>query len=162
MAVPGISSNLTNMHLEIDGEIESTAYPAVSKQAGGLVNGTQTDVSSVYFADKILITISQGGRLSQWIHVPLSSASPTNMETALPGIDSDMLPLGHLTPKTLMGAGGEQRETIGHLYASQIASIIATRDPEETRTVLVGLGLQKLESNRDAFFDLLELIQKVI
>lgn len=73
-----------------------------------------------------------------------------------------MLPLGHLTPKTLMGAGGEQRETIGHLYASQIASTMATRNPEETRTVLVGLGLQKLESNRDAFFDLLELIQNVI
>jgi proteasome assembly chaperone 3 len=73
-----------------------------------------------------------------------------------------MLPLGHLTPKTLLGAGGEQRETIGHLYASQIASAIAKRDPEETRTVLVGLGLQKLDVEREGFFDLLELIQKVI
>jgi proteasome assembly chaperone 3 len=73
-----------------------------------------------------------------------------------------MLPLGHLTPKTLLGAGGEQRETIGHLYASQIASAIATRNPEETRTVLVGLGLQKVDMEREAFFDLLELIQKVI
>lgn len=73
-----------------------------------------------------------------------------------------MLPLGHLTPKTLLGAGGEQRETIGHLYASQIASAIATRNPEETRTVLVGLGLQKVDMERETFFDLLELIQKVI
>lgn len=73
-----------------------------------------------------------------------------------------MLPLGHLTPKTLLGAGGEQRETIGHLYASQIASAIATRNPEETRTVLVGLGLQNVDVEREAFFDLLELIQKVI
>jgi proteasome assembly chaperone 3 len=73
-----------------------------------------------------------------------------------------MLPLGHLTPKTLLGAGGEQRETMGHLYASQIASVIATRNPEETRTVVVGLGLQKVDMDREAFFDLLELIQKII
>jgi proteasome assembly chaperone 3 len=73
-----------------------------------------------------------------------------------------MLPLGHLTPKTLLGAGGEQRETLGHLYASQIASVIATRNPDETRTVVVGLGLQKVDMEREAFFDLLELLQKVI
>ncbi len=73
-----------------------------------------------------------------------------------------MLPLSHLTPKTLLGAGGEQRETIGHLYAGQIASIISTRNPEETRTVLVGFGLEKVDMEREAFFDLLELIQKVI
>jgi len=73
-----------------------------------------------------------------------------------------MLPLNHLTPKTLLGAGGEQRETIGHLYATQIASTIATRNPEEMRTVLVGLGLMKIDMEREAFFDLLELVQKVI
>ena len=80
----------------------------------------------------------------------------------MPSDNDDMLPLGHLTPKTLLGAGGEQRETIGHLYASQVASAIATRNPEEARTVLVGLGLQKVDMEREAFFDLLELVQKVI
>jgi proteasome assembly chaperone 3 len=73
-----------------------------------------------------------------------------------------MLPLTHLSPKTLMGGGGEQRETLGHLYAVQIASVIATRNPEETRTVVVGLGLQKVDMEREAFFDMLELLQKVI
>ncbi len=73
-----------------------------------------------------------------------------------------MLPLGHLTPKTLLGAGGEQRETIGHLYASQIASLIATRNPEDTRTVVVGFGLPKVDIEREVFFDMLELVQKVI
>lgn len=95
------------------------------------------------------------------VQVPLSSASPTSFDTALPS-DGDMLPLGHLTPKTLLGAGGEQRETVGHLYASQIATTIATRNPEETRTVLVGFGLHKVDLDREAFFDLLELVQKVI
>ena len=73
-----------------------------------------------------------------------------------------MLPLGHLNPKTLLGAGGEQRETMGHLYASQIASTISTKNPEETRTVLVGLGLLKVELDRESFFDVLELVQKVL
>ena len=73
-----------------------------------------------------------------------------------------MLPLGHLTPKTLLGAGGDQRETAGQLYASQIASAIATRNPEENRTVVVGFGLQKIDLQREAFFDMMELIQKVI
>jgi proteasome assembly chaperone 3 len=61
-----------------------------------------------------------------------------------------------------MGGGGEQRETLGHLYAVQIASVIATRNPEENRTVVVGLGLQKVDIEREAFFDMLELLSKVI
>lgn len=73
-----------------------------------------------------------------------------------------MLPLGHLTPKTLLGAGGDQRETIGQLYAGQIASALMTKNPEESRTLLVGFGLQKVDTERETFFDMLELTQKVI
>jgi len=61
-----------------------------------------------------------------------------------------------------MGGGGEQRETIGHLYATQIATLISSRNPEEMRTVLVGIGLQKIDMAREAWFDILELIQKVV
>lgn len=60
-----ISAGLQNV--DLDGGVEAARFPAATKQAVGLVNGTQTDVTSVYFADKILITISQGGRLSQWV-----------------------------------------------------------------------------------------------
>jgi hypothetical protein len=63
--MPAISAGLQN--LDLDGGVEVTRFPAATKQAVGQVNGTQTDVTSVYFADKILITISQGGRLSQWV-----------------------------------------------------------------------------------------------
>jgi len=94
--------------------------------------------------------------------VPLSSASPTSFDTPLPSDSGDMLPLGHLTPKTLLGAGGDERETVGHLYATHIASIIATRSPDETRTVVVGLGLRKVDLERETFFDLLELMQQIV
>lgn len=53
--------------MDLDAGIEQTPFPVPTKQAAGLVNGVHTEVSSVYFADKILITISQGGRLSQWV-----------------------------------------------------------------------------------------------
>lgn len=92
----------------------------------------------------------------------MSSASPTAFDTALPSEASDMLPQSHLTPKTLLGAGGDERETMGQLYATQIASTILTRTPEETRTVLVGFGIQKVDMERETFFDMLELVQKVI
>jgi proteasome assembly chaperone 3 len=65
MSTPTVSTGLQD--LAIGGGVEPGRFPAPTKQAAGLVNGTQTDVSSVYFADKILITISQGGRLSQWV-----------------------------------------------------------------------------------------------
>lgn len=51
-------------------ELEETReepYPAPSKQASGLVNGIATEVCSLNFADKIMLTISQDGRLSQWV-----------------------------------------------------------------------------------------------
>ncbi|KAI9743883.1 MAG: hypothetical protein M1818_002617 [Claussenomyces sp. TS43310] len=142
--------------------VESASFPAPVKQAAGLVNGIRTDVSSISFADKIMITISQGGRLSQWIQVPLSTASPTAFDTALPAAGEDHLPVGHLTPKTLLGAGGEEREALGHLFATQTASSISTRDPGENRSILVGLGLLKADMGREAFFDMMDLLHRVI
>jgi proteasome assembly chaperone 3 len=66
MSIPALSANVQGM--DIGGGVESCPFPAPAKQASGLVNGVQTEVSSVYFADKILITISQAGRLSQWVY----------------------------------------------------------------------------------------------
>lgn len=70
MPIQTLSADMQSMGLD-DGGVESTPFPAATKQAAGLVNGVQTDVSSVYFADKILITISQGGRLSQWVRLTM-------------------------------------------------------------------------------------------
>ncbi|KAI5295811.1 hypothetical protein KEM55_006038, partial [Ascosphaera atra] len=41
-------------------------YPATTKLADGMVNGIDTTVMSMNFADRIMITISQNGRLGQW------------------------------------------------------------------------------------------------
>lgn len=76
------------------------------------------------------------------------------------------LPTEHLTPRTLLGAGGEERERTGHLWASQVASMVLGRNPEERRGVLVGLGLEGKGGeggrDREGYFDLLELVAGVL
>lgn len=42
-------------------------FPAATKQVAGNVNGVKTDVMYISFADKIMITITQNGRLGQWV-----------------------------------------------------------------------------------------------
>lgn len=68
MPIPTISDSLQG--LGIDAGAVPMPYPAATKHVVGLVNGVHTDLSSVYFADKILVTISQGGRLAQWVSGP--------------------------------------------------------------------------------------------
>ncbi len=50
-------------------DMSALTYPAATKQASGTVNGVPTDATCVQFADKILVTITQGGRLAQWVGI---------------------------------------------------------------------------------------------
>ena len=68
----------------------------------------------------------------------------------------------HLTPKTLLGGSTSERETIGQLYATQIASTIATKNPQENRTLVLGLGLSKFEASRESFYDILDLVKQCL
>ncbi|KAJ4389344.1 hypothetical protein N0V93_006811 [Gnomoniopsis smithogilvyi] len=144
-------------------EVNKEPFPAPSRQANGEVNGIPTEVSCINFADKIVVTVSQDGRLAQWVQVPLSAPSPALVEMALPRAELSLLPSVHLDPKTLVGGGGQERETVGQLYAAQIASHLALRNPDDKRTLLLGLGLRAFDSeNREGFFDLIELVLKTL
>jgi len=161
--------------------IMEVPYPIITKQAAGLVDGTHTEVCTTYFSDKIMITITQNGSLAQWvrlskhaacqpdlfrwqIQVPLESSNIPLTNLPLPSStnDDDLLPMPHLNPKTLLGSSTLERETIGQLYATQIASSIATKDPQENRTVLLGLGLSKVEASRTMFYDTIDLVLKTL
>jgi proteasome assembly chaperone 3 len=160
--------------------IREDDYPAKTRNASGVVGGTATEVSCTKFSDKILVTISQQGRLSQWVRsaplvetiplvanngqvqVPLTSSAAGSVEMTLPGVNHGLLPSTHLTPSTLLGGGGEERETLGQLYAAQLASFLTMRDPEDRRTLVLGMGLVTVDTQREAFFDLFELAQKVL
>jgi hypothetical protein len=50
-------------------KVEATEqrYPAAGRRALGTVNGVETEVTSTVFSDKVIITLSQEGRLSHWV-----------------------------------------------------------------------------------------------
>lgn len=92
--------------------------------------------------------------------MPLDSSNPNFADQQLPSStdESGLLPMPHLTPKTLLGGSTSERETVGQLYATRIASAVLTRNPQEHRTILIGLGLSKFEANRQAFYDTIDLV----
>lgn len=97
------------------------------------------------------------------VQVPLSAPSPALVEMSLPRAELSLLPSVHLDPKTLVGGGGPDRETVGQLFATQIASHLALRNPDDRRTLLLGMGLRKFDSeSREAFFDVIELVLKAL
>ena len=49
-------------------------YPAFTRQVAGVVDGILTEVTSMMFADKIMVTITQEGRLAQWVKAFLQSS----------------------------------------------------------------------------------------
>jgi hypothetical protein len=65
LVVADIEVSMASKSLGPDSSLAT--YPAITRQAAGLVNGIPTEVTSMLFADKILVTISQEGRLSQWV-----------------------------------------------------------------------------------------------
>ena len=51
----------------LPGPNSTASYPASTKSATGQIDGVLTDVMTTLFADKIMVTIIQGGRLAQWV-----------------------------------------------------------------------------------------------
>ncbi|MCJ1312024.1 hypothetical protein MMC25_005698 [Agyrium rufum] len=147
-------------------------YPAAFNQVSGTVHDVATDVSITQFSDKILVTVTQDGCLAHWLQVSPSQSLTGSTETYLTlasigddeGEDGsfDPLPMTHLTPVPLLGGHHNERDQLSNFYASQIASLIFTKNPEERRAILVGFGFQKSSMNREAFFDLMELVTKCL
>ena len=73
-----------------------------------------------------------------------------------------MLPSIRFSPRILLGAGGTNREAMGQLYASQIANAVVTKSPEEGRSLMLGLGLAKVEMDRDVFLQIIDLVLSVL
>ena len=44
-----------------------TPYPAQTKKVSGEVSGVSTEVMTISFGDRILVSIVQEGRLAQWV-----------------------------------------------------------------------------------------------
>lgn len=69
MSAPNVQAVVDGLHgLKLD-DIQVDKFPAPWRDAHGLVNGEETSIMCTDFQDKILFTISQGGRLAQWVRL---------------------------------------------------------------------------------------------
>ncbi|KAJ4989025.1 hypothetical protein SVAN01_05463 [Stagonosporopsis vannaccii] len=149
--------------------ITPAPFPARSKAASSSINGLNTTVTSLSFVDKILITITQQGRLAHWVHVPLdisatdaSAISQSYFDRDDEDPTSDLLPMHHLTATTILGGTIPELEVLGQTLATQIASAIKTRNDRDTRMVVLGMGLDKSMSGRTEFGELVGLVLEVL
>ncbi|QDS77025.1 hypothetical protein FKW77_006480 [Venturia effusa] len=134
-------------------QVQHSPFPARTKTTVCTIASHPTTITSHSFADKIMITISQDGRLGHWIHVPLAptpSSSTNGPEPTLSNdLDSDLppstlLPDSHHTATTILGGTGTPNlDTLGQLLATQLASLLCSRNPDEGRMLVLGLGLRK-------------------
>lgn len=61
-------------------DLREEDFPAPSREFSGNVGDVPTQITRLDFSDKILLTISQRGRLSQWVlQHPLLSPSSLEM-----------------------------------------------------------------------------------
>ncbi|KAJ8113654.1 hypothetical protein OPT61_g4261 [Boeremia exigua] len=149
--------------------ITPAPFPARSKVASSSINGLDTTVTFMSFADKILITVTQQGRLAHWVHVPLDISATDASTTSQSYYDrddddpnSDLLPMHHLTATTILGGTIPELEVLGQTLATQIASAIKTQNDRETRMVVLGMGLDKSMSEREAFSNLIGTVLEVL
>jgi len=135
--------------------VQQEPFPAPSKFHSGLANNTLTNVTSLNFADKLLLTITQepASSLSHWVHVPLApaaSADPSGMMSHFSSywdgdsdrVDLSLLPRSDLTATTVLGGTRRDEEVVGQTLATTIASAILVKSPREQRMLVLGLGLR--------------------
>ncbi|KAJ4369711.1 hypothetical protein N0V83_005474 [Neocucurbitaria cava] len=149
--------------------VTAAPYPARTKSASSPIKGIETTATTVNFADKIFITVTQNGRLAHWVHVPLDIAATDSSMSYNPYLDrddedpaSDLLPMHHLTATTILGGTVPELDVLGQTLATQIASAIKTRDEREARMVVVGMGLDKSMIGREEFSQLVGLVLGVV
>ena len=59
-------NTLSDQALQTPG-FDAELFPAITRKSTGYVNGIFTDILFVTFADKLLFTICQNGRLAHWV-----------------------------------------------------------------------------------------------
>ncbi|TDL28518.1 hypothetical protein BD410DRAFT_737920 [Rickenella mellea] len=112
------------------------------------LDGVPTDVIIQHFADRILVLVTQLGKVGTLIQATL----PTSTQIRLPQ-DTFPEPPPAIQLTTLMGGAPSEHTAILHsLYVSQIATIVWAHTPDlaDRRPVIVGLALKKAAETEEA------------
>lgn len=140
-------------------DLTFSSFPAPSKSNTSTIASIPTQITALNFADKLVLTISQSGRLNHWLHVPLSGGRPLDSGFLNPSSESDvdasLLPFAHLTATTVLGGTRGEFDILGQTLATTLATALLMRNPDEQRMLVVGLGLEKADQGREAFDELI-------
>ena len=144
-------------------------FPAPTRTASASIGATITTITRISFADKILLTVTQAGRLNHWVHVPLSNAAPSESsmlnasnEMSDDHPDATLLPYSHLTATTVLGGTKPEFEVLGQTLATTVASAILMQTAEEQRMLVLGIGLETANMGKDDFEAMLGLCLDVL
>jgi hypothetical protein len=74
----------------------------------------------------------------------------------------DALAMPNLESTILMGGAVEDIQTSARALASQVALLLLKRNPKESRSLVLGVGLKKKVTSKEDFDQLLGLITGVI
>ncbi|KAF9952428.1 hypothetical protein BGZ72_006297 [Mortierella alpina] len=120
-----------------------TPFPLINKQAARTIQGKHTEVLVSSYADKILILVSQYGKVGSIIHTSVDQQSLSSSTAA-----SD---LAATTSSFLLGAGSSvsKKTQLYQVYASHISQMIHHQNPAETRSVVLSLALSVQEPDME-------------
>ncbi|KAG9028440.1 hypothetical protein FS837_003885 [Tulasnella sp. UAMH 9824] len=119
-------------------------------QTARSINGIHTEVLVQSYGDRILVLVTQLGKVGCLIHASIPAATPLLPPLAPPALPP-IPPAIALTP--LLGQPPSGMQTVYNLYASQIAAILWTfegGDGSSRRPVVVGLALKKSKAAADS------------
>ncbi|KAG2750578.1 hypothetical protein P692DRAFT_20831781 [Suillus brevipes Sb2] len=128
------------------------------------LEGVHTDIMVQGFADRILVLVTQLGKVGNLIQASIPSTTPL-----LSAQDDDsLLPAPpaaiQLTP-LLGGASSEHVQTLHSLYAAQIATIVWVEEAKkmavDRRSVVVGIALREADE-RKTFHGVMDHIGRLI
>ncbi|KAF9362942.1 hypothetical protein BGX34_005220 [Mortierella sp. NVP85] len=147
-----------------------TPFPLINKQAARTIQGRHTEVLVSSFTDKILIVVSQYGKVGSVIHTSVDQQSLASSLSA----SSD---LAATTSSFLLGAGSSvsKKTQLYQIYASHISQMIHHQSPVETRPVVLSLALsiqepdaeqsdveeqEQRQQDRDLFENVVEMVNE--
>nr|CAG8604174.1 1889_t:CDS:2 [Entrophospora candida] len=102
---------------------EETTFPIQTKQSAKIIDGIHTEVLISGFRNKIFVVITQYGKI-------VDTISPLRVSS------TDTIPTNEIF---LLGS----YSSLYQIYASQIANTIVQENPNEGRSIIVGIALMK-------------------
>ncbi|CAG8491711.1 5891_t:CDS:2 [Cetraspora pellucida] len=115
----------------------SIKFPLQTRQTARVINGVHTETLITGFRDKILVIITQYGKIGSLAYVTFDSLSSKSLSSFSTSTTTNI--------NFLLGGFS----SLYQLYALHIATIIANENPNDRRSVVIGLALKNAVDDKD-------------